>query len=122
MTNNSQEKINLDLRKKISIELCQSFTQRLDPNQTACVKSGAVIALKNFIKKSKIEDPIIYSFLVDTIVDPEKEVRDLVIKVIKEVVNSEIIELLEIKQKEISGEMKAEIGNLLKVLRTKEKN
>ncbi len=115
----SKEKIDPELRKKISIELCASFTKRLNPNQNFEIKAGAIIAIKNFIKESRIEDPILFSFLVDAIADPEKEIRKLAIKVIVEVANCEIVELLEIKLKESDGEIKREIGELLKLLKAK---
>lgn len=111
-----------NLRKQLSIELCNNFLRRLNPAQTRETKLGAVIAIRNFIKESKIDDPILMSCLVDTIIDPDKEVRQTVIKVIKDIVSDktvfkEIKELLEIKQQESSGEIKKEISELLQLLR-----
>lgn len=105
-----------ELRKRLSIELCNNFIKRLNPAQSKEVKLSAIIAIKNFIKESKINDPFLCSYLVDTIVDPDKEVRDWLMKVIKEVVNPEILELLEMKLKEVTPEIKKEIGALLKTL------
>lgn len=111
-----------ELRKKFSIELCQSFISRLDPSQSQDIKINAIIAIKNYINESKIADPILYSFLVDSIVDPDKKIRDFVIRVIKEVANPEIIELLEIKEKEINGEFKEEIRKILQKTHSSSKN
>ena len=102
------------IREQLSIELCDNFTKRLDPRQTKEIKIGALIAIRNFIKESLVNDPIIYSFLVDTMLDPDKEVRRYVVSIIKEVINPEIKELLEIKLVETSGEIKTEINNLLR--------
>ena len=113
MTIISNEEKTADLRKKLSIELCNNFIKRLNPAQSREVKISAIIAIKNLIKESKINDPFLFSYLVDTMVDPDKEIRDLVSRVIKEVVNPEIIELLEIKLQEANDEIKKEISNLL---------
>jgi len=113
MTIISEKQKITELRKKLSIELCENFTKRLNTQEKKEIKIGAIIAIRNFIKESKIDDPIIYSFLVDTITDPDKEVRDWVSKVIKEVKNLEILELLELKLKEkINEEIKKEIMTL----------
>ena len=106
-----------DTRKQLSIELCNNFIRRLNPNQSKEIKIGAIIAIRNFIKESKIDDPFLFSYLVDTMSDSDIEVRDTVTKVIKEVVNSEIIELLEIKIQEANSEIKTEIKNLLQALK-----
>ena len=116
MSVTSEQKLN-ETRKKLSIELCDNFTTRLDPAQSNDIKLAAIIAIGNFIKESKIDDPILFSFLVDPIVDPDKEVRDLVIRIIKKVVNPDIVELLEIKLQELNGEIKTEIKNLLQALK-----
>lgn len=113
MTITSNHEKTVDLRKKLSIDLCNNFIKRLNPAQSREVKISAIIAIKNLIKESKINDPFLFSYLVDTIVDPDKEVRDLVSRVIKEVVNPEIIELLEIKLQEANDETKKEISKLL---------
>ena len=102
-----------DLRKKFSIEMCDNFTQRLDPSQSREVKLGAIIAIRNFIKEGRINDSILFSFLVDAIADPDKKVRDLVFKVVREVANHEIVELIEIKLKELNGDFKTEVNKLL---------
>lgn len=94
----------INLRKRLSIELCDNFTKRLNPLQKKEIKIGALIAIRNFIKNSKIDDPILYSFLVDTISDPDKDIRELVKEIIKEVENPEITELLEIKLKEVKDD------------------
>ena len=94
----------INLRKRLSIELCDNFTKRLNPSQKKEIKIGALIAIRNFIKNSKIDDPILYSFLVDTISDPDKDIRELVKEIIKEVENPEITELLEIKLKEVKDD------------------
>ena len=111
-----------DVRKRLSIELCDNFTKRLNPAQNKETKIGALIAIKNFIKESKIDDPILLSFLADTISDPDNEVRTYVIKTIKEIANNgfikkEAVELLEIKMKEVSDEIQEEIIDLLKILK-----
>jgi len=108
------QKKETDQRKKLSIELCENFTRMLHPSQTKELKIGGLIAIKNFIKETKINDDILLSFLVDSISDPDKEIRNLVSKIIKEVVNNEIIELLEIKLNEATSQIKEEIQNLLK--------
>jgi len=90
-----------DLRKRFSIEMCDNFTQRLHPLQSREVKLGAIIALRNFIKETHINDSILFNFLVDAIADPDKKVRDLVFKVVREVANHEIVELIEVKLKEL---------------------
>lgn len=104
---------NTDLRKKFSIDMCDNFTQRLAPHQSREVKLGALIAIRNFIKETHINDSILYSFLVDSIADPDKTVRDLVFKIVREVANHEIVELIEIKLKELNGEFKTEVSKLL---------
>lgn len=110
----TQEQKTNELRKKLSIELCNNFIKRLNQAQSKEVKIGAIIAIRNFIKNSKIDDPFLFSYLVDTIVDRDREVRSWVIRVIKEIVNPEIIELLEIKLKETNNkEIKKEILELL---------
>ena len=93
--------------------MCDNFTQRLHPSQNREVKIGAIIAIRNFIKETHINDSILYNFLVDTIADPDKKVRELVFKVVKEVANHEIVELIEIKLKELNGDFKTEINKLL---------
>ena len=113
MTSKNAKQKNTDLRKRFSIEMCDNFTQRLALNQSREVKLGAIIAIRNFIKESHINDSILYSFLVDAIADPDKQVRDLVFKVVKEVANHEIVELIEIKLKELNGEFKNEVNKLL---------
>ena len=117
MTTISEKQKIEEIRKRLSIEICDNFTKRLNPKQKNEIKMGALIAIRNFIKNSKIDDPILYSFLVDAITDNDKEIRDLVIKIIKEVVNPAIIELLEIKLNEITtNKIKGEIKNLLREL------
>lgn len=103
----------------LSIELCENFRKRLDPNQKKEIKIGALIAVRNLIKNTKVNDSIIYSFLIDTIADPDKEIREWVIKIIKDITRSkellkEIKELLEIKLYEVNNEAKPRIINLLR--------
>lgn len=112
-TNNKKE---IDQRKKLSIELCENFTRRLNPLQSKELKIGALIAIKNFIKETKINDDILLSFLVDAIVDTDSEIRELVSKIIKEVKSNQIIELLEIKLNEANSQIKEEIQDLLKAM------
>lgn len=126
MTTISEKEKLTELRKKLSLELCDNFTKRLNPFQKKEIKIGAIIAIKNFIKESKIDDPIIYSFLVDAITDHKKDVRGWVSKVIKDIgagfvsaqnlhFHKEITELLELKLKEnISEEIKEDIIELIK--------
>ena len=113
MKTTTEKEKNIEIRKKLSIDLCDNFIKRLNTAQSKEIKIGALIAIRNFIKESKIDDPFLFSYLVDTIADPDKEIRNLVIKIIKEVSNPEIIELLEIKKQEISNEIKNEINNVL---------
>ena len=113
MTTKSLKQKTTDLRKRFSIELCDNFTQRLDSSQSREVKLSAIIAIRNFIKESHINDSILFSFLVDSIADPDKKVRDLVFKVVREVANHEIVELIELKLKELNGEFKKEVNKLL---------
>ncbi len=113
MTPKNTKQKNVDLRKKFSIEMCDNFTQRLAPHQSREIKLGAIIAIRNFIKESNINDSILYSFLVDSIADPDKKVRDNVFKVVREVANHEIVELIEIKLKELNGDFKNEVSKLL---------
>ena len=89
--------------------MCDNFTQRLASSQNREVKLGAIIAIRNFIKEAHINDSILFNFLVDTIADSDKKVRDLVFKVVREVANHEIIELIEIKLKELNGEFKKDV-------------
>lgn len=103
----------------LSIELCENFRKRLDLNQKKEIKICALIAIRNLIKNTKINDPIIYSFLIDTIADPDKEIREWVMKIIKDITRSkellkEIKELLEIKLHEVSNEAKIRITSLLR--------
>ena len=112
-----------ELRKKLSIELCDNFSHRLNPAQSKETKISAIIAIKNFIKESKFDDPILLSFLTDTIADHDKKVRNLVIKVIKDVAEEklicqEITELLQIKLEEADNQIKNEINKLLKEIST----
>ena len=123
MVNIKEKQDTIDLRKKLSIELCNNFVKRLDPLQDKETKLGALIAIKNLIKESHIYDPFLFSYLVDTLIDPDKEIRDMVIRVIKDVgvepsVYPEIIELLEIKLQEANSETKNEINNLLQFLKS----
>lgn len=113
----TQEEKTQELRKRLSIELCDNFIKRLNPNQSYDIKVGALIAIKNLIKESQISDPFLFSYLVDTIADPDKNIRDIVSVIIKEVANTEIIELLELKLNEITNdEIKKGIASLLKDL------
>ena len=93
--------------------MCDNFTQRLDPSQSRKIKLGAVIAIRNFIKEAHINDSILFSFLVDSIADPDEKVRDLVFKIVREIANHEIVELIEIKLKELNGDFKKEVNKLL---------
>ncbi len=111
-TKNLKQKDN-NSRKLFSIEMCDNFTQRLSPSQSREIKLGAIIAIRNFIKESHIHDSILFSFLVDAIADPDKTVRDMVFKVVREVANHEIVELIEIKLKELNGDFKKEVNKLL---------
>lgn len=101
MTATTERQKETDIRKQLSIDLCDNFTKRLNPAQKKETKIGAIIAIRNFVKESDVHDPILFSFLIDTICDPDKEVRELVVKVIKEIANQEIIELLQIKSQEM---------------------
>ena len=104
-----------ELRKKLSIELCDTFILRLKPYQAKKTKIGALIAIKNFIKESNLNDQIIYSCLVDSVLDEDKEITDMVLKILKEVINSDLEELLEMKLSEVKdSKIKAEIKKLLK--------
>ena len=105
----------------LSIEVCENFTIRLNPNQKRKIKLGALIAIRNFITESEIKDPILYNFLTDTISDPDERVKNLAFKIIKEVSNPEITKILEEKQIEAQGELKKEIANLLKFVKGKAK-
>ena len=111
----------MNLNNNLSIEVCENFTVRLNPNQKREIKFGALIAIRNFIKESKIEDPILYNFLTDTISDPDETVKDFAFKIIGEVSNQEITKILEDKQTEAKGELKKEITNLLKFVKSKAK-
>jgi len=77
--------------------------------------SPAVI--KNLIKETKINDPIIYNFLIDTIIDPDKEIRSLVKKIILEIACKEINDLLVLKSQELNeNEVKQDIKDVLRQL------
>ena len=115
MATSSKKENIVDIRKRLSIELCDNFTRRLNQAQSKEIKIDALISIRNLIKETQISDPIIYSLLVDTIIDPDKEIRDWVFKITKEVVNKEIIELLEIKLLEVTGGIKNEIEELIKL-------
>lgn len=106
-----QTKEEIDVRKKISIELCENLVYRLTPGQKKEIKFGALIAIKNLIKESKINDPILENCLVDAITD--EEIKDMVTRIIKEVANPHIIELLEIKFEETKLKY---LANLIKQL------
>ena len=112
-----EEEINS--KKNLSIEVCDNLTTRLHPSQKREIKLGALIAIRNFIKESRIEDPILYNFLIDTIADPDKKVKDFVLKIIKEVSNQEMYQILHEKQIELSGELRKEVTNLLKSIKNK---
>jgi len=106
-----------EIRKKLSIDLCDNFIRRLKPYQSKETKLGALIAIRNLIKESKINDPILFSCLVDSITDSDSEIVSLVIKIIKEVSNEDIFELLNIKLQEvIDTKVKKEIEKLISVL------
>lgn len=110
----SEKQKDNEVRKKLSIELCDNLIQRLNPNEQKQIKIGAIIAIRNFVKESKIDDSILLSCLIDTLADPDKEIRDWVIRVIKEIINPEVIELLEIKLEEVKEPfIKREIKELL---------
>lgn len=113
----TQEEKITEIRKSLSIELCDNFIKRLHPEQKKEIKIGAIIAIKNLIKESKIDDPILINCLVDTITDQDKEVRKWVIRTIKEVPNPLITELLQTKllEKEIRKEIKNDIKTALKI-------
>ena len=83
-----------DVRKQISIELCENLIYRLHPAQKKETKIGALIALKNLIKETKINDPLIYNPLIDATRDPDNEIKTLATKIIEEIKNKEINELL----------------------------
>ena len=85
MLGSNEKEIHSDLRKKLSIELCNNFVKRLNPMQDRETKLGALIAIKNLIKESHIYDPFLFSYLVDTMTDPDKEIRDMTKRVIKDV-------------------------------------
>lgn len=106
----------IELRKKLSIELCDNFTKRLNPLQSKEIKIGAIIAIRNLIKEAKIDDPILISFLLDTITDPDREIKEIIIKVIKEIANPQITKLLEHKLHELPDDVKNEIQELLNTI------
>ena len=100
-------------RKKISVELCENLIYRLSPSQTKETKLGALIGIKNLIKETKITDPILDSCLVDIITDEDKNIREMVKRIIKEVKNPHIVELLELKINEVDDTIKKDIKELL---------
>ena len=112
----TQEEKIIETRKSLSIELCNNFIKRLHPEQKKEIKISAIIAIKNLIKESEVDDTILINCLVDTITDPNKEVRRWVIRTIKEVANPLITELLQSKllEKEIKKEIKNDINAALK--------
>lgn len=103
-----------DFREEISIEFCQDLIYRLKFNQSQTTKLGALIAIKNLVQETKVEDQIIFSTLVDALADPDKKIRELASKIIKEIKNSAIVELLETKKNEVSKDIEKEITTLLK--------
>lgn len=103
-----------ETRKKISIELCENLVYRLNPKQKKETKIGALIAIKNLIKESKINDPILDSCLIDAITDEDKDIRELIKKIIYEVKSPHIIELLELKLRDANETLKKEIKAILK--------
>lgn len=113
------KKESIELRKKLSLDICDNFIRRLKPYQSKETKLGALIAIRNLIKESKISDPILHSFLIDSITDSNPEIVNMVITITKEViedpiVKSDIIELLNLKFKEaISTKIKKDIEKLL---------
>ncbi len=113
----------LELRKKFSIDLCDNFIKRLKPYQSKETKLNAIIAIRNLIKESKISDPILYSCLVDSIADTDEDVIKLVIRVIQEVINDDVIELLNIKLNELlDTKAKKEIVKILNSVQTQKTN
>ena len=104
---------NTEIRKKISIELCEDLTKRLNHSEKKEIKIGALIAIKNLILETKIEDPILDNCLADTITDNDPQVRHFVLRVIKEAKISHVLELLKIKYNELSPDIKLEISNLI---------
>ena len=103
--------------QELSIEFCDNFVRRLNPEQSLETKMLAVLALRNLIKNTGIRNSILYNFLVDSISSKEKELRIFVEKTIKEIANNEIIELLNMKLNEVNDkQIKAEIKQLIKKL------
>lgn len=113
------KKESIELRKKLSLDICDNFIRRLKSYQSKETKLGALIAIRNLIKESKISDPILHSFLIDSITDPNSEIVTMVITITKEIivdplVKTDIIELLNLKSKEaISTKVKKDIEKLL---------
>lgn len=106
-------KEDIPIRKKISIELCENLIYRLNSLQTKETKLSVLIGIKNLIKETKITDPILDNCLVDAITDEDKDIRIVVQKIIKEIKNPRIIELLKIKINEVNNDIKTEIKGLL---------
>lgn len=114
----TEKQKDIDIRKRLSIELLDNFMRRLNPAQKYETKIAAIIAIRNFVIESKMDDPMLLNHLVDAIVDPDESIREILIKVIKEIIHEpnvkkEIIELLEIKQKEATLEINKEITTLI---------
>lgn len=104
------------IREKISIELCENFISRLKQEESPEIKLSALIALKNLIKYSQISDPILENCLIDTLTDQDKEIRKFTKDVIRDICSPNIIELLELKLTETSGDIKVELSNFFKEL------
>ena len=106
-------KEDINTRKKISIGLCENLIYRLNSSQLKETKLGALIGIKNLIKETKIADPILDNCLVDAITDKDKDIREMVKRIIKEVKNPHIVELLEIKMNEADDNIKKDIKELV---------
>lgn len=113
------KKESIELRKKLSLDICDNFIRRLKPYQSRETKLGALIAIRNLVKESKISDPILHSFLIDSITDADSEIVDMVNTITKEIiedpiVKTDIIELLNLKSKEVgSTKIKKDVEKLL---------